>query len=403
MDKLSGAAKSGVKTPSPGPRNPGIDLLRGLSILLVLLHHIGLRLPLRHGVLAGYVPLFVLNAINYNGYESVFVFFVISGFLITGNALRRWGGLGRLDARAFYARRFARIVPCLLVLLLVLSVLHGLGVHDYLIQRQGQTLPRALLAALGLHLNWYEGHHGYLPGNWDVLWSLSIEEVFYLGFPLVCLLVRRTWLLVPLLSVLALSLPWTHAALAGNEIWQEKAYLPGMAAIAAGVLGAWLAWHWQPRQRWAIRAWIEAGCLGLAAILLIEPWLWPALRDACLLLLTVSVMCLLVGLQWRQAAGPWLPWRGLDWLRSFGRLSYEIYLSHMFVVMGLVRVFHACGGDMRWGVLWYLPAVPLCWLLGAGVARAISLPGERWLGAWLGKPRAPARLAMPGAASGEKA
>ncbi len=82
---------------------------------------------------------------------------------------------------------------------------------------------------------------GYLPGNWDVLWSLSIEEVFYIGFPLACLLTRRRWVLVPLLTLLALSMPWTHAALRGNEIWQEKAYLPDMSAIAIGVLGALLA------------------------------------------------------------------------------------------------------------------------------------------------------------------
>ena len=403
MHTLMGAAQDNVKTDGLGPRNPGIDLLRGLSILLVVLHHIGLRLPLKHGILAGYVPLFVLNAINYNGYESVFVFFVISGFLITGNALRRWGALYRVDARAFYARRFTRIAPCLLVLLAVLSALHLLGVHDYLILRQGQSLPRALLAALGLHLNWYEGHYGYLPGNWDVLWSLSIEEAFYLGFPLACLLVRRTWVLVLMLAALALSLPWTHAALASNEVWQEKAYLPGMAAIATGVLGALLAWRWQPRRRWVMRAWIEAGCVGLAAIFFIEEWLWPALHDACLLLLTGSVMCLLIGLQWRQHAGSWRPWRGLDWLRSFGCLSYEIYLSHMFVVTALVRLFHAWDGDMKWGVLWYLPAVLLCWVLGEGVARVISLPSERWMRARLLKPPTSPIPAMPAAASSESA
>jgi peptidoglycan/LPS O-acetylase OafA/YrhL len=387
MEQVSAVAGEGVVKERLGPRNPGIDLLRGLSILLVVLHHIGLRIPLKHGILADYVPVFLLNALNYNGYESVFVFFVISGFLITGNALQRWGSLDRVDARAFYVRRFARIAPCLLVLLAVLSALHLLGVHDYVIQRTGQTLPRALLSALGLHLNWYEGHYGYLPGNWDVLWSLSIEETFYLGFPLVCLVVRRTWILALMLIVFALSLPWTHAALSGNEVWQEKAYLPGMAAIATGVLGALIAQCWRPNQRWVMRTWIEAGCLGLAAIYLIEPWLWPALRDTCLLLLTVSVMCLLIGLQWRQRVAVWRSWRGLNWLRSFGRLSYEIYLSHMFVVTAAVRLFHALGGDMKWGLLWYVPTVPLCWLLGDVVARTISLPCERWIRArWLKSP-----------------
>lgn len=377
---------SGREAATAGTRNPGIDLLRGLSILLVVLHHIGLRIPLKHGVLAGYVPGFLLSAINYNGYEAVFVFFVISGFLITGHSLQRWGSLDQMDARAFYARRLARIAPCLLALLLLLSILHGLGVQDYVITREGQGLPRALLAALGLHLNWYEGHYGYLPGNWDVLWSLSIEETFYLGFPIVCLLVRRTWMLVALLIVLAFSLPWSHAALADNEIWQEKAYLPGMAAIATGVLGALLAWRDVSPSRWKIHALIVLGGLGMASILMIERWLWPVLHDGCLLLLTLSVMCMLTGLQWRQTLGEWYPWRAMNWLRSFGRLSYEIYLSHMFVVYSVVRLFRMYGADMQWGVLWYLPTVPLCWLLGAAVARWISVPCERWLRTRLLKP-----------------
>ena len=143
-------------------RNPGIDLLRGLAIVLVVFNHLGLRIPLKQTMLADVLPAWFLSRLNYNGYEAVFVFFVISGFLIAGNALRRWGSLERIDLRAFYARRFARIVPCLLALIAVLSVLHLLAVPDYTINRAGQSLPAAIWSALGLHLNWYEGHTGYL-------------------------------------------------------------------------------------------------------------------------------------------------------------------------------------------------------------------------------------------------
>lgn len=199
---------------------------------------------------------------------------MISGFLITRNVLRRHGSLAAVDLRAFYARRFSRIAPCLLLLVAVLGVLHLLGAPDYVIDRPGQSLSRAIVAAPGIHLNWYEGMTGYLPGNWDVLWSLSIEEVFYVGFPIVCLLTRRTWVLAPMLVLLAISLPWTHAALAYNEIWQEKAYLPGMAAIATGVLGALIVqrWHRVPRSV----AWTPgiAGALGLYLVMMQGSWLW---------------------------------------------------------------------------------------------------------------------------------
>jgi len=356
-------------------RNIGIDLLRGIAIVLVILNHIGIRIPLRKTALADFLPARFLSELNYNGYEAVFVFFVISGFLITGNALRRWGDLARIDMKTFYALRFSRIVPCLLLLVALLSALHGLGVQDYVIDRPGQSLPRAVLAALGLHLNWYEGMTGYLPGNWDVLWSLSIEEVFYIGFPIVCLLTRRVWILAPLLVLLAVSMPWTHAALTDNEIWQEKAYLPGMSAIAIGVIGALLARRWPVLSKMQARGLIIVGAFGMIAEMFAGRFLWPLIGDCILLLLTVSAMLILIALQARPVSRV----RGFGWLASWGRLSYEIYLSHMFVVYAVVRVYRATGGDIRWGFLWYLPALPICWLLGKGVARFVSIPCERAL------------------------
>jgi len=358
-------------------RNAGIDLLRGLSILLVVLHHIGLRIRLRKTDLIGLLPEKLLNALNFNGYEAVFIFFVISGFLITSNALRRSGSLANIDLRAFYARRFSRIVPCLLLLVAVLSALHLLGVQDYIVQREGQTLPRAILSALGFHLNWYEGMTGYLPGGWDVLWSLSIEEVFYLGFPIVCLLTRRTWVLAPMLIVLAVSLPWTRAALAGNEIWQEKAYLPGMAAIATGVLGALLAQRWRAVPRRVASALGVVGAVGLYLVMFEGKLLWQMMHNGTMLLLTGSALCLVLASHWAPTGR--VPWRGLDWLRSWGRLSYEIYLTHMFVVTAIIRLYKAMGSDIAHGYLWYLPALPLCWLLGRAVERYVSVPAERRL------------------------
>jgi peptidoglycan/LPS O-acetylase OafA/YrhL len=372
-------------------RNHGIDLLRGISILLVVLHHIGLRIPLKKSLLADILPTRLLSALNYNGYEAVFVFFVISGFLIASNTLRRDGSLAQIDLRAFYARRFSRIAPCLLLLVAVLGVLHLMGVDDYVIHREGQSLPRAIVAALGFHLNWYEGRTGYLPGNWDVLWSLSIEEVFYIGFPIVCLLTRRTWILVPMLVVLTLSLPFTRAALEGNEIWQEKAYLPGMAAIATGVLAALVTVRWPAPPSGVVRAVQWVGVLGLLAVLLAEHWLWPLLHDGSMLVLTLSSMGLVVACQWRQNS-PALP--GLGWLRRWGQLSYEIYLTHMFVVFAVVRAYKAMGGDPALGFLWYLPALPLCWLLGAMVERYISTPSERRLRTRLLSPSAVDRPAV---------
>src|SRR5258706_5282956 len=138
-----GGMHSGTSSDS-ATRNQGIDLLRGLSILLVVLHHIGLRIPLKKTAVALFLPKRLLDALNYNGYEAVFVFFTISGFLIASHALRRWSSLDRIDFRGFYARRLARIVPCLLLLVFVLSALHLIGFEDYLIKHANQSLPQAI-------------------------------------------------------------------------------------------------------------------------------------------------------------------------------------------------------------------------------------------------------------------
>jgi peptidoglycan/LPS O-acetylase OafA/YrhL len=360
-------------------RNPGIDCLRGLSIVLVILNHIGLRIRLSKGVLALFLPKSFLDSLNFNGSEAVYVFFVISGFLIASNTLDRWGSLGAVHLRSFYVRRAARILPCLVILIAVLSLLHLARVPGYLINRPDQSLPRAILSAIGLHLNWYEARTWYLPANWDVLWSLSIEEIFYLGFPLICLLVRKDWILAPALAVLALSLPFSLASIVNNPIWKEKAYLPGMAAIAMGVLGALVAARFRPKKQSALLALQCFGVCGITAVLFFESKLWPFLGNGTLLLLTFSAICLILAFHWRAGDNAHWAIRYTAWLQSFGRLSYEIYLTHMFVVLSIVQLFKSTGASLQWGVVWYIPAVALSWVLGWAVAKYISTPSDKFI------------------------
>lgn len=175
------SAPSGNPTRS-WTRLDGVDLLRALAIFFVLMNHVNIRLlHAKVPYLKGLPPQLV-NSLVWNGQFGVQIFFAVSGFLITSTTLRRWGSLAQVSVRDFYLLRFARIAPLLLLLLTVLSALHLAHFSDFVVPSKTGGLGRALVAALTFHVNVLEARHGYLPGNWDIIWSLSVEEMFYLFF-----------------------------------------------------------------------------------------------------------------------------------------------------------------------------------------------------------------------------
>ena len=221
-------------------RVQGIDLLRGLCIVAVVLHHTNLCLPFHLSAFGKMLGPSADRVLFWDGYYGVMVFFVVSGFLISTWSLKRWGGLAHIDPRQFYLMRFARIIPCLAGLLIILTLLDRAGVPRFVINTQHTSLGRALLAALAFHINWLEAHTGYLPASWDVLWSLSVEEAFYVFFPLLCTLLRKQALIVGVLCCFVVLGPFarTHAF---NDLWADYGYLSGMDGIALGCLAAILA------------------------------------------------------------------------------------------------------------------------------------------------------------------
>jgi peptidoglycan/LPS O-acetylase OafA/YrhL len=220
-------------------RLDGVDLLRALAILFVLLNHVNMRLLLAKVPYLSGLPHQLVRTLVWNGQQGVQIFFAVSGFLITSTTLRRWVSLSRVSVRDFYLLRLARIAPLLLLLLAVLSILHLAHFGDFIVTAKTGGLGRALLATLTFHVNVLEARRGYLPGNWDILWSLSVEEMFYLFFPLACYVFGRGRLFIVLLLAFVALGPFGRTTFAhGNEIWQEYSYLAGMDAIALGCLTA---------------------------------------------------------------------------------------------------------------------------------------------------------------------
>lgn len=182
-------------------RIDGIDLLRSISIVFVLMNHVNMRLLGAHVRYLKGLPDQLAYTIAWNGQFAVQMFFVVSGFLITSTSIRRWGTPAALDVKSFYLLRIARIAPLMLLLLLMLSLLHLAGISGFVVSAKTGGLGRVLLAALTFHIGYLEATKGYLPGGWDILWSLSVEEMFYLAFPLVARLLRKRWLLIGLLFI----------------------------------------------------------------------------------------------------------------------------------------------------------------------------------------------------------
>jgi len=117
-------------------RSGVIDVLRGLSIALVLLNHVNMRLFLAKLPYWQGLPEALHDARVWNGQNGVQIFFALSGYLITSTSLRRWGALSSIRVREFYALRFARIAPLLLIIG-VMGMAYVFSLSDVALQRMG--------------------------------------------------------------------------------------------------------------------------------------------------------------------------------------------------------------------------------------------------------------------------
>jgi len=359
-------------------RLDGVDLLRALAIFFVLMNHVNMRLLIAKVPYLKGLPHELVNALVWNGQPGVQIFFAVSGFLITSTTLRRWGSLSRVSVRDFYLLRFARIAPLLLVLLALLSALHLAHFNDFVVPAKTGGLGRALVAALTFHVNVLEARRGYLPGNWDILWSLSVEEMFYLFFPLVCYVFGPGKLFVALLLAFVVLGPFGRTAFAhGNEVWREYSYLAEMDAIALGCLTALLV----ARRQLARRALLAMGGVGIALLIFnlcfsIRAESWELGRYGLNFTVLALATCMVI------AAAAQTKWRSPRVFTPFlllGHRSYEVYLTHMFVVFGFFHLFLLAGKPM-WAVpLLFLTVILLASVLGELVARFYSEPMNRWL------------------------
>ncbi len=361
---------TGVNPERSWTRLDGVDLLRGLAIFFVLMNHVNMRLRFAHVPYTKGLPDQLVSSLVWNGQRGVQIFFAVSGFLITSTAMRRWGSLSAVSIVDFYRLRFARIAPLLFLLLAVLSVLHLAQLPNFVVSAKTGGLGRALIAALTFHVNVLEARRGYLPGSWDILWSLSVEEMFYLFFPLVCRLLGKGKLLVPLLLGFVVLGPFARTVLThGNPVWREYSYFGGMDAIALGCLTA-IVMSRQALSRRGLRLCTILGPTLLVFILGFSNLTQRLGLDRSGLDMSVVALgaCLVI------AAAATTQWRGpriLTPLLRLGQRSYEVYLTHMFVVLGFFATFARMGKPML-GV----PLLFILVILASGLSRRSCVQGS---------------------------
>jgi peptidoglycan/LPS O-acetylase OafA/YrhL len=228
---LSDGPGGGADSSASGRKfRPDVEGLRALAILLVVLYHANVP-----GVRGGFV--------------GVDVFFVISGFLITGLLVSEAGRSGRVSILRFYARRARRILPAatLVIILTVLASYHYLG---FLVGNQvaddgkWATVFLANIHFASLGTNYFSSE--VPPSPLQHMWSLSVEEQFYAVWPLLVLLVtaaaRRFSLRVCLGAVLGViivaSFAWSVIETDQNGVWAYFSPLTRGWELAAGGLVA---------------------------------------------------------------------------------------------------------------------------------------------------------------------
>ena len=223
---------------------PGLDGLRALSVSAVLLYHAEVS----------WMP---------GGFLGVDVFFVISGYLITSLLLAEHRNHGEIGVGQFYLRRARRLLPALFLLLACVSLFTVIFLPDEI-----RSLRADVVAALGYVTNWWQifQHQSYIaaqgrPPLLRHLWSLAVEEQFYLLWPLLLFGMLKLWngrrtpmliatcvgIVASFATMLVLALPHDFAITEPSRVYFGSDTRIFTMLVGAALAMVWSPWRLSPR------------------------------------------------------------------------------------------------------------------------------------------------------------
>lgn len=313
---------------------PGLDGVRALAIIGVLLYHADVT-----GTKGGFFTGFA------GGFLGVDVFFVLSGFLITTLIVEEFARSGRINFGQFYLRRARRLLPALFLMLAVVAVIAAFFYHD-----SAQSVRTDGLASLLYVTNWWFifQEHSYFT-SWGTsllqhLWSLSVEEQFYLIWPAIAFVLlkwrgRKAVFVTALVLSLASTI-WMFYVVTSQGLLQpgsdpSRAYFGTDTHVMGLLLGAAMAIVWRPgrlKQTLSAGAAMTITFIGFASLAAII-WIFISVPESSHWLyqggfLALSlIVCLLIA----GASHPGAPFGkifGAQPMRWFGQRSYGLYLWH---------------------------------------------------------------------------
>lgn len=357
-------------------RNQRIDFLRGVAILLVLILHFNISYHLAQSALDKVFSPGFIQAIARNGNYGVTMFFVISGFLITSTSLERYGGFNKVDLIGFYLLRFARIMPCLLLALSIIVLFDFIQIPIFENKADSTSMFLAVFSILTFWHNILMQKLGYFNYCLNILWSLSVEEIFYIAFPVICLLFKRMRFIIPFWISLMIIGPIYRSFNAHNEIVALYGYFSCFDAIAMGCCAAVFAKKIQFQG-------VFGRIIQYAAVLLIIiVYLYSGIMANIVIgvsLVAISTALLLIVANNSEDNTKKSMSNSQKIVCWFGKNSYELYLFHIIVLALMKEIYsrEALGDYSK--LVWMAVFISVSALVSGTVSRFYSQPMNRML------------------------